>query len=285
MARIEFKTEWLTQIGLLSKCGEPDDVVNLCVAIQRASLGEDVGELAPMVELLFNPVAEEIEAKHELSRLRSESRKSNKTSTKSDKTPTKINKNGQEKEEEREEDGEAERESEKENVPHTPLKEKDKEKGEEGEEEKEEEREISCSPAVDGVETCVIEADTLPSVIAEAIPAPLFVPEADPNRLTDRMLEDEFDALWLLYPRKSGKKDALRHYKAARKSGVAYDTIEDGIKRYVQHIRDEHTEEQYIAMGSTWFCGHRWEDKYARHGPKPGSMEWLAEIARGERQV
>lgn len=191
----------------------------------------------------------------------------------------------QEKEEEREEDGEAERESEKENVPHTPLKEKDKEKGEEGEEEKEEERELSCSPAVDGVETCVIEADTLPSVIAEAIPAPLFVPEADPNRLTDRMLEDEFDALWLLYPRKSGKKDALRHYKAARKSGVAYDTIEDGIKRYVQHIRDEHTDEQYIAMGSTWFSGHRWEDTYARPSPKPGSMEWLAEIARGERQV
>lgn len=285
MAEIRFNTGWLTAIGLAAKCGTPEEVMDICIAIQRASLGEEVGELSPLVELLFNPIAEEIEAKHELSRVRSEARKSNKTPTNSDKTATKNNKTSQEKEEEREEDGEAERETEKENVPHTPLKEKDKEKGEEGEEEKEEEREISCSPAVDGVETCVIEVDTLPSVIAEAIPAPLFVPEADPNRLTDRMLEDEFNALWLLYPRKSGKKDALRHYKAARKSGVAYDTIEDGIKRYVQHIRDEHTDEQYIAMGSTWFCGHRWEDTYARPSPKPGSMEWLAEIARGERQV
>lgn len=128
--------------------------------------------------------------------------------------------------------------------------------------------------------------NTLSSIdTALALPEPQFVPEKDPHKMTDKSLEDEFDALWLLYPRKSGKKDALRHYKAARKSGVDYDTIEDGIRRYVRHIEAEHTDEQYIAMGSTWFCGHRWEDTYARPSPKPGSMEWLAEIARGERQV
>lgn len=276
MAEIRFNTGWLTAIGLAAKCGTPEEVMDICIAIQRASLGEEVGELTPLVELLFNPIAEEIsETKAKSERNRANAKRKS----------SEIERSLKEKEEEREEEGEAERETEKENVPHTPLKEKDKEKGEEGEEEKEEERELSCSPAVDGVETCVIEADTLPSVIAEAIPTPLFVPEADPNRLTDRMLEDEFDALWLLYPRKSGKKDALRHYKAARKSGVAYDTIEDGIRRYVRHIEAEHTDEQYIAMGSTWFCGHRWEDTYARPSPKPGSMEWLAEIARGERQV
>lgn len=285
MAEIKFKTEWLTQIALLASCGTAEDVADLCASIQKVSQGLPANEMSSLTETLFLPIKESIEAERELSRVRSEARKNNKTSTNSDKTATKNNKTLQEKEEEREEDGEAERESEKEKIPHTPLKEKDKEKGEEGEEEKEEERELSCSPAVGGVETCVIEADTLPSVIAEAIPAPLFVPEADSNRLTDRVLEDEFDALWLLYPRKSGKKDALRHYKAARKSGVAYDTIEDGIRRYVRHIEAEHTEEQYIAMGSTWFCGHRWEDTYARPSPKPGSMEWLAEIARGERQV
>lgn len=291
MADIRFKTEWLTQIALLAHCGTPDQMTDLCNAIQLAAQGLPVDELSGLVAVLFNPIAEDIEQMSELKKKRANAgseggkQKVANGSKSVAKTKQNVAKDSKEKEEEREEDGEAERESEKENVPHTPLKEKDKEKGEEGEEEKEEEREISCFPAVDGVETCVIEADTLPSIIAEAIPAPLFVPEADPNRLTDRMLEDEFDALWLLYPRKSGKKDALRHYKAARKSGVAYDTIEDGIKRYAQHIRDEHTEEQYIAMGSTWFCGHRWEDKYARHGPKPGSMEWLAEIARGERQV
>lgn len=281
MATQKFKTEWLEQIALLAKCGTADDVVSLCDAITRALDGDYEGELSPIVQLVFNPIAKSLKDGEATSKRNS----ANAKQPPSDRSATAQRPLSEEKEEEREEDGEAERETEKENVPHTPLKEKDKEKGEEGEEEKEEERELSCSPAVDGVETCVIEADTLPSVIADAIPTPLFVPETDPNRLTDRMLEDEFDALWLLYPRKSGKKDALRHYKAARKSGVAYDTIEDGIRRYARHIEAEHTDEQYIAMGSTWFCGHRWEDTYARPSPKPGSMEWLAEIARGERQV
>ena len=275
MATQKFKTEWLEQIALLAKCGTADDVVSLCDAITRALDGDYEDELSPIVQLVFNPIAKSLRDSEATSKRNSANAKqplSDCSATAKRPLSETERPLSEEKEEEREEEGEAERESEKENVPHTPLKEKDKEKEEEGEEEKEEERELSCSPAVDGVETC-------------ALPAPLFVPEADSNRLTDRVLEDEFDALWLLYPRKSGKKDALRHYKAARKSGVAYDTIEDGIRRYVRHIEAEHTDEQYIAMGSTWFCGHRWEDTYARPSPKPGSMEWLAEIARGERQV
>ena len=184
--------------------------------------------------------------------MRSESRKGNKTSTKSDKTSTKINKNEQEKEEEREEDGEAERENDKEKLPYNPLKEKDKEKGEEGEEEKEEERESIC---------------------ALALPAPQFVAESDPKRMTDGMLEQEFNALWLLYPRKAGKADAFRHYKAARRKGVAYDTIEDGIRRYADYVRGE--DPQFTAMGSTWFCGHRWEDQYVR---KKSDLEKLWDL-------
>lgn len=264
MARIEFKTEWLTQIGLLSKCGEPDDVVNLCVAIQRASLGEDVGELAPMVELLFNPIAEDIEQMSDLKKKRANAgseggkQKVANCSKSVAKTKQNVAKDNKEKEEEREEDGEAERESEKEKFPHTPLKEKDKEKGEEGEEEKEEEREISC---------------------ALALPVPEFVAESDPKRMTDGMLEQEFNALWMLYPRKDGRKDALRHYKAARREGVTFDEVESGIKRYADYVRDK--DPTYTAMGSTWFCGHRWEDRIENHGPRPGSMAWLANIANG----
>jgi len=116
------------------------------------------------------------------------------------------------------------------------------------------------------------------SVIGPALPAPQFAPESDPHKLTDKGLEQEFEALWILYPRKAGKADALRHYKAARKNGTSYDEVEQGIIRYTRHIEDEKTDPQYIAMGSTWFCGHRWEDVYARHGPKPGSLEWIAQL-------
>ena len=38
-------------------------------------------------------------------------------------------------------------------------------------------------------------------------------------------VQEEFDELWRLYPKKSGRKDALRHYKAARKRGTTFDQV------------------------------------------------------------
>lgn len=237
MSTQKFKTEWLEQIALLAKCGTTDDVVSLCDAIVRALDGDYDGDLSPIVQLVFNPIAKSLKDSEATSKRNS----ANAKQPPSDRLATAQRPLNKEKEEEREEDGEAERENDKEKLPLNPLKEKDKEKGEEGEEEKEEEREVSCPLA---------------------LPAPQFVAESDPKRMTDGMLEQEFNALWLLYPRKAGKADAFRHYKAARRKGVAYDTIEDGIRRYADYVRDE--DPQYTAMGSTWFCGHRWEDQYVR---------------------
>lgn len=108
MAEIKFKTEWLTAIGMAAKCGTPEEVMDICIAIQRASLGEEVGELTPLVELLFNPVAEDI----------------NEIRTKSERNRT--NRKGKRNENERpfdKEERERETESEKES-----SKEKDKDK-------------------------------------------------------------------------------------------------------------------------------------------------------------
>lgn len=263
MAEIKFKTEWLTQIALMAHCGTPDEMTDLCVAIQRAAQGLPVDELTGLAAVLFNPIAEDIckmETEDERKRAKSEQNRANaKRKTSENERP--LNKEKEEREEERE----AERETEKENFPHTPLKEKDKEKGEEGEEAKEE-REIISRPL--RAEVCEI-----------ALPEPQFIAETDPKKLTERMLEEEFDALWLLYPRKDGRKDALRHYKAARREGVTFDEVESGIKRYANYVRDK--DPTYTAMGSTWFCGHRWEDRIENHGPRPGSMAWLANIANG----
>lgn len=111
-----------------------------------------------------------------------------------------------------------------------------------------------------------------------SLPIPQYEAPTSPAKMTDKVLEEEFDALWMLYPRKAGKADALRHYKSARKNGTAFEEVEQGIIRYTRHIEDEHTEPQYIAMGSTWFNGHRWEDQYPRGEPKVGSLEWLASL-------
>ena len=171
----------------------------------------------------------------------------------------------EEKEREREEEREEESRENKEASPQTPLEESKESKGEEREEDKEKEREY--------IRACAHEETALS---VDVLPAPAFVPESDPKRLTDKTLEEEFDALWMLYPNKKGRSDALRHYKAARKQGVTYDEVEQGILRYAEYVKGE--DPKFIAMGSTWFCGHRWEDQYARGKPKVGSIEWIANL-------
>ena len=78
----------------------------------------------------------------------------------------------------------------------------------------------------------------------------------------DRELEEEFAELWKLYPRKEGKKDALRHYKASRRRGATADEVRDGIKALNEQIARKNTAHEYIPQGSTWFCGERWNDDY-----------------------
>lgn len=96
------------------------------------------------------------------------------------------------------------------------------------------------------------------------LPAPTFVGETDPKRMTDSVLDEEFDVLWSKYPRRVGKKDALRHYKAARKEAIRFEDIDRGLDKYIEYCRGK--PEQYIMQGSTWFCGHHWEDE--RHRQK-----------------
>lgn len=72
----------------------------------------------------------------------------------------------------------------------------------------------------------------------------------------------EFDQLWSLYPRKDGKKDALRFYQRARKNGTTFEQVKAGILNYCEYIKREKVEQRFIQMGSTWFNGEHWNDEY-----------------------
>ena len=74
----------------------------------------------------------------------------------------------------------------------------------------------------------------------------------------------DFETLWTKYPRKQGKKDALRHYVAAIRKGVPYQTISDGLDRYISYIRRNGISPNYVKMGSSWFCEWSWEDDYSQ---------------------
>ena len=72
----------------------------------------------------------------------------------------------------------------------------------------------------------------------------------------------EFNTLWLKYPRKQGKPNALSAYIKARKSGTTFEEVSAGLDRYNNYIRAENIEQRYIKMGSTWFNGQCWNDDY-----------------------
>lgn len=80
-----------------------------------------------------------------------------------------------------------------------------------------------------------------------------------------KQLEAEFEDVWLLYPRKQGKQNALKAYIKARKAGTTAQEVVDGLNAYVDYIRLEKVEERYVKQGSTWFNQCCWNDDYTVH--------------------
>jgi len=101
--------------------------------------------------------------------------------------------------------------------------------------------------------------------------------------------EQEFEELWKLYPKKTGKKDALKHYTVARKKGTTYEEVLKGIENYNQHIEQNHIEDRYIKGGSSWFCEELWNNEYNTE-PKEVLPDWFdkdiekQEISKEEQQ-
>lgn len=78
----------------------------------------------------------------------------------------------------------------------------------------------------------------------------------------DADLSESFNKLWNLYPKKQGKKDAFRHYKAWRKKSK--DNTDDYLLRKLNEYKDYLTANQWLhpMNGSTWFNG-RFDDDYS----------------------
>ena len=72
----------------------------------------------------------------------------------------------------------------------------------------------------------------------------------------------QFEALWKMYPNKKGKAKAFLSFKSAMKKGVESQTIENGLKDYVNYC-NANSDWYKPAHGQTWFNGARWEDDHA----------------------
>lgn len=75
-------------------------------------------------------------------------------------------------------------------------------------------------------------------------------------------IEEEFETLWKLYPRKLGKTNALKAYTKARKKADIFDLVKTGIENYKNQIKREKIKTEFIKHGSTWFNNECWNDEY-----------------------
>ena len=71
----------------------------------------------------------------------------------------------------------------------------------------------------------------------------------------------EFDLLWAEYPKRLGKKEALRHFNASVKSDVDLADIKLALANYKASVAGKDV--QYIQNGSTWF--NNWRDWVEQH--------------------
>lgn len=92
--------------------------------------------------------------------------------------------------------------------------------------------------------------------------------ELSNKKTNTKQIEKEFENLWAAYPRKQGKANALRAYEKARKSGVDYQTVLDGVYCYAAYVKRNKVEDRFIKQGSTWFNQQCWTDEY-KNGQAP----------------
>lgn len=101
-----------------------------------------------------------------------------------------------------------------------------------------------------------------------------------------KQLDEDFNKLWKLYPRKEGKKKAYEAYKRAIKRGVTNKEIQTGIVNYLTQIKIQGTDKKYIKQGSTWFNGECWNDEYnVGNSSSPVNPKTVSSSVPAERTV
>ncbi|ART99122.1 hypothetical protein [Lactobacillus gasseri] len=92
----------------------------------------------------------------------------------------------------------------------------------------------------------------------------------DSSESPTQIYESEFEQLWSMYPKKQGKKAALRHYKTWRKRSKdnTFEVMKEKLEHYLKFLKIKQTPLEYTLNGSTWFNG-RYDDELDMTPAKP----------------
>ncbi|KRK58488.1 DnaD domain-containing protein [Fructilactobacillus fructivorans] len=109
------------------------------------------------------------------------------------------------------------------------------------------------------------------------------------NQPKSKELENNFNKLWQLYPKKQGKEPAFKAYKKAIKDGVTNEEIQKGIVSYKKQIEVKGTEQKFIKQGSTFFNQRSWQDEFDLKPDHKGKIkeelpDWAKKQEKEERK-
>ena len=83
------------------------------------------------------------------------------------------------------------------------------------------------------------------------------------NEITKTEINNNFEEFYSLYPRKEAKQKALQAYLKAIKK-VDKDTLLEGLKKYIDYIKTNKKEREFIKHPATWLNQGCWEDEYSK---------------------
>lgn len=81
--------------------------------------------------------------------------------------------------------------------------------------------------------------------------------------INKKLLDQEFNQVWDLYPKKQGKKPAQAAFYRARRNGAPLESIISGIKSYLDYIAAKKISQEYVKQGSTFFNQEAWNDDWS----------------------
>lgn len=92
-------------------------------------------------------------------------------------------------------------------------------------------------------------------------PTPTPIPNNIPPTPRKRGSDDDpgFERFWSAYPKREGRADALKAWKAAIKKATP-DTIIAAATRYAEQCTAKHTEAGFIKLAGGWLRSERWAD-------------------------
>lgn len=85
--------------------------------------------------------------------------------------------------------------------------------------------------------------------------------------VTEKTLHAWFEAAWDAYPKKDGRREAWKHYRASVASADDRDRLLTHLANYKAQLASAKTEFRFIKAGSTWF--NNWSDEVYAIAPAP----------------